>query len=83
MAFLPGHLVLLSRDAASNEFGQAAQGDRIVEENGHRFVRPSRPPFWILSGLFYLALSAFGIWRACRWVRTPAPSEFKVRRLRV
>jgi len=81
-AFLPGHLVLLSRDAASNEFGQAVQADRIVEEDGHRFLRPSRPPLWILSGFVYLALSAFGIYRACRWVRTPAPSEFRVRRIR-
>lgn len=82
-AFLPGYEYLLSRDSANIDFGQAFPANRIVEQDGHRFVRLSRPPLWILSGLVYLVFSALGIWRACRWVRTPAPSEFKVRRLRV
>jgi hypothetical protein len=80
--FSPGVLFLLTRDNASAAFGQGIPADRIVEEDGRRLVRPSRPPLWILSGLIYLGFTALAMSRASRWVTTPSPSEFTVKRNR-
>jgi hypothetical protein len=80
--FIPGFEYLLIREGNTSLFVNQMPANRIVEEDGHRFVRPSRPPLWILSGLVYLTLSALAIRRASHWVTTPAPREFAVRRLR-
>lgn len=80
--FTPGVEFLLTREGASVNFGQGIAADRIVEEDGRRLVRPSRPPLWMLSGLIYLGVIALAIRRASRWVTTPSPSEFTVRKTR-
>ncbi|MEX0668028.1 MAG: ABC transporter permease subunit [Acidimicrobiia bacterium] len=80
--FYPGYEFLLTRENLSTTFGQGIPANRIVEEDGRRLVRPSRPPLWILSGLIYLGVIALAIRRASRWVTTPSPSEFTVKRTR-
>ena len=52
----------------------------IIEIDGEQFLKPTRPPLWILSAASYLLLTWLGLKRAERWVQTPSPAEFKVRR---
>jgi len=77
--FYPVHLYLLGREAGDNGFGGISP-DLVVERDGHRFVRLTRPPFWVFSALFYLGLSALAIRRATRWVTTPSANEFAIKR---
>jgi ABC-type transport system involved in multi-copper enzyme maturation permease subunit len=76
--FYPGYTVLLGREGLSDRF----QVDRseIVVRDSRRFVASDRPPVWAFSGIFYLAVIALSIRRAARWVSTPAPAEFAVKR---
>lgn len=78
----PGFEYLLAREDASAAFGQHVPIDRIVEIDGRRLLRLSRPPLWVLSALIYLGGSALAVHRAIRWVTTPSPSEFTVKRTR-
>lgn len=77
--FAPAHLYFLMREAGDN-VGVGVPANLIVEKDGHRFVRLTRPPFWVYSALFYVGLSVLAIRRASRWVTTPSPSEFALRR---
>ncbi|HUO45313.1 MAG TPA: ABC transporter permease subunit [Acidimicrobiia bacterium] len=77
--FYPGYLFLLSRDG-TEEF--APNDDRLVEANGRQLVTLSRPPFWVMSSGFYLLISVLALRGATRWVTTPSPSEFSVKRTR-
>lgn len=78
--FWPVHAYLLGREAGGTSFGGGVAANLIVEQDGHRFVRLTRPPFWVYSSLFYVGLSVLAIRRATRWVTTPSPNEFALRR---
>jgi hypothetical protein len=78
--FGPVHAYLLVREEGDTNFGGGVAANLIVEQDGHRFVRLTRPPFWVYSALFYVGLSVLAIRRATRWVTTPSPNEFALRR---
>ncbi|HKX73799.1 MAG TPA: ABC transporter permease subunit [Acidimicrobiia bacterium] len=78
--FYPGYLVLLARDGVDAP-GFSAR-DRVVEEDGRRFLTLSRPPLWVLSGLFYAGVTFLTLRNAVKWVTTPSPTEFSVKRTR-
>ncbi len=78
--FYPGYLVLLARDGTDPN---RALADRIVVKEGRRFLTLSRPPLWVMSGLFYAGLTFLTLRNATKWVTTPSPSEFSVRRTRL
>jgi ABC-type transport system involved in multi-copper enzyme maturation permease subunit len=78
-AFSPAQFYLIGRETGDNGFDNVNR-DLVVERDGHEFVRLTRPPFWVLSALFYLVLSTLAIRRATRWVTTPSQNEFMVKR---
>ena len=78
--FYPGYLVLLARDGVDDP--HFSPRDRIVERKGRQFITLSRPPLWMLSGLFYGAVTYLTLRNAVKWVTTPSASEFSVKRPR-
>lgn len=76
--FTPAHLYLMGRETG-NSFG-VPRPELVEVIDGRRFVRLTRPPFWVFSALFYIGLSALAIRRATRWVTTPSQNEFMVKR---
>ncbi|MCA1737058.1 MAG: hypothetical protein LC739_13465, partial [Actinobacteria bacterium] len=52
--FGPVHAYLLGREAGDTNFGGGVAANLIVEQDGHRFVRLTRPPCWVYSALFYV-----------------------------
>ncbi len=74
----PAHLYLMGRETG-NSFS-VPRPELVEVVDGHRFVRLTRPPFWVLSGLFYVLVSTVAIRRAIHWVTTPSQNEFTVKR---
>jgi ABC-type transport system involved in multi-copper enzyme maturation permease subunit len=76
--FSPAHLYLMGREKG-NSFS-VPRPELVEVIDGRRFVRLTRPPFWVFSALFYIGLSTLTIRRATHWVTTPALNEFMVKR---
>jgi hypothetical protein len=60
----------------------SAKPVKVYEPFGANTSTADDFPLWIFSALIYLSVTALAIQRASRWVTTPSPSEFAVRRTR-
>jgi ABC-type transport system involved in multi-copper enzyme maturation permease subunit len=81
--FVPFELVLFGRQGADvfGAFSSMAPGT-IEEVDGRQLVNYQRPPLWLYTLAFDLALSAVMLWRASEAVRAPAARQLELTRNR-